>query len=106
MLPPMRPRPIIASFIDCVSLDAAVCGASRAFMESPLAERFRRRGAQRGEPALDVLAEMHAQGTPAALGEHREIAAGLRGLHHAERVLRAGDLDVLRVVAGDRKSVV
>src|SRR5882724_410639 len=58
---------------------------------------------ERGQPALDVLAEVHAQHAPAALGQHAEVAAGLGGLDDAERVLVTRHRHVGRVVGGDHE---
>src|SRR5260370_40814207 len=44
---------------------------------------------------------MHAQRTAAALGQHVEIATGLRGLDHAESSLLTGYREILRVIGGD-----
>src|SRR5260221_12520673 len=44
---------------------------------------------------------MHAQRTAAALGQHVEIATGLRGLDHAESSLLTGYREILRGIGGD-----
>src|SRR5215470_14483300 len=57
-----------------------------------------------GEPVETggkVARDVHAQGAPAALRQHVEIAARLRLLDNAEGVGLAGDRQVLAVVAGD-----
>src|SRR5438445_4620043 len=44
---------------------------------------------------------MHTQSTAAAVGEDLEISAGLRSLHHSERVPLAGNGHIDGVVARD-----
>jgi len=56
-----------------------------------------------GEIALYILAQVHAQGAPAAFRQHREIAAGLRRLDHAEGVLLSRHGKVGGIIAGNLK---
>ena len=42
------------------------------------------RGFERGEAGSQIAVKMHPQRAPAAFGKNVEIAAGLRGFHHAE----------------------
>src|SRR5687767_7174185 len=97
MLPPMRPSPTIASFIDLVPPVAGSwsCLAMRS------AQGLEGRGAQLRQPAAHIGAQVHAQRAPAALGEHAEVPARLSRLDHSERVPGARDLQILGVVAGD-----
>src|SRR5260370_32330956 len=44
---------------------------------------------------------MESQSPAATLGKHREIAARLRGLDHAERVPLTGDRQIFGIIAGD-----
>src|SRR5216683_1191686 len=64
--------------------------------EARLDRRF-----QRGEPGLDIAAEMDAQGAPTALGEDIEVAARLRRLDGAEAVSAAWDAKVAAIIVGD-----
>ena len=68
---------------------------------SDLLQRLLQRRTQLGEILAYVFAEMHAQRAAAAFGQHREIAASLRGLHDAERVFLFGHREIDGVVAGD-----
>src|SRR5664280_2778205 len=49
---------------------------------------------------IDIL-EVNTQRAATALNQHLEVAAGLRGLHHAETVGMAGHVDVGWVIAGN-----
>src|SRR5580658_3055495 len=56
---------------------------------------------ERLETFGEIALEMHAQRTPATLGEHAEIASRLRCLDHAKAGLLARHRQILRVVGGD-----
>src|SRR5690242_3002898 len=53
------------------------------------------------ETNFDIFAKMYAQSSSPTIGEDLEISSSLRGFHDAERVLRAGHLHVVSVVASD-----
>src|SRR6185295_9705078 len=62
-----------------------------------LTERFRYRGVQRGKRRSDAALEVDPQRTPAAFGEHAEIAARLRRLDDTKTSLLAGHRQILGV---------
>ena len=70
--------------VDSSSLNERAVTAGATFL-SPAPSRSPRRACC--SPARHVGAEVDAQRAPAALGEHLEVAARLRGLDDAERVL-------------------
>jgi hypothetical protein len=89
MLLPMRPKPITPS---CILFSPCSYPLTREpAARHPLESSSRRY----------MRAEMHTQDTPAALGEHLQIAAGLRRLNDAEAVFVARHIEIARVVARD-----
>src|ERR1051326_3153608 len=80
ILAPMRPRPIIPS---CISKDSFHQGIE-----------LRQAGGHIG-------AEVNPQSAATLVGEYLEVAAGLRGFHHAEGILLAGHIEIDGVVTGD-----
>src|ERR1700681_2294452 len=84
ILPPIRPKPIMPSCIEDSSVQSIMdCGTEHL------------------QAGVEIALQMHAQRAPAALGQHVEIAAGLRRLDHAERGLLAGHREIFRIIGGD-----
>src|ERR1700737_2740707 len=52
-------------------------------------------------PPFEATFEAHTQATAAALGQHAEIAARLRGLDHTEGGLLTGHGEILGIVCGN-----
>src|SRR5262249_1621725 len=53
------------------------------------------------QSAADIRGQMHAQRAPLALCQNLEVAARLRCLHDAKRVLLAGHRKVYGIISGD-----
>src|SRR5271156_2105648 len=101
MFAPMRPRPTIPNCM-CCSLNARsalseVEGASLA-VAAKLSQCLLHRRCQGRQTRFHIV-QMHAEGTPSALGQHLKIAASLRGFYHAESVLLFGHRQFQRIVA-------
>src|ERR1700687_3378833 len=84
ILPPIRPRPIMPS---CILIS--------------LIQRILNRSIEHLQTSFEIAFEMHAQRTAAALGQHAEIAACLRGLDHAESGLLTGHGQIPGIVCGN-----
>src|SRR5256885_15982585 len=86
MLPPILPSPTIPTCIEASSTSLASAGGAPA-PQRPAARASRLDGpTQEGQSGLHVGGKVDAQGAAPTLLEHLQIAAGLGGLHHAERV--------------------
>src|SRR5436309_6987658 len=89
MLPPIRPSPTIP-----------ICMVSAPLVASS-GDRLLDGRAQLLESGRHVRSQVHPQRAAAPLLEHLEVAAGLRRLHHSERVCLSRHRQIRRVVAGD-----
>src|ERR1700726_4910690 len=91
MLPPMRPNPMMPI---CMCLTPQkIDSENRSF------ERRVHGAAKLRQSGIDVF-EVHAERAAIALDQDVEVAAGLRRLHHTERVGVTGHADIVRGVAG------
>ena len=89
MLPPMRPSPI-----------TPICICFTPYRKTRYSSAASIARASSGQSRIDIL-EVDPQRATATLHQHLEVAAGLRGLDHAEAVGMAGHVDIGRIVAGD-----
>src|SRR5579871_151166 len=89
MFPPIRPRPIIPSCIVSLFLSG-----------ERLRESFLDRRGERRQTLADIV-QVDSQRPAVSLGEHFEISARLRRLHHAERELLPRYRKVGRIVTGN-----
>src|ERR1700692_629942 len=103
MLAPMRPRPTIPSCIyaPLSFLLVAREGCEARHHASLLLQSLFYQFGQFCEPRFYIAAEVHTQSAALAVGKNLKISPRLCRLHHPESVLLSGNLQVLRIVAGN-----
>src|SRR6266568_4012386 len=92
MLAPIRPRPIIPSCMLAPFQNGTVATLRQYLPDD---------GFELRQVCLRVFPNMHPQGAPVSIGEHLEVAAGLRRLDDAKGIFMSGNRQINGVVAGN-----